>query len=173
MSEQFLELELRLLILRHGRRRVLEALAQLSEQSPVEMEEQLRAAEARPKKKRAKPSVIDLADAQCRDNPDIAEPLRSLAVRFQNRTFLPRLRDVQRFLDRVAPIQRKLKSRETAAPLLMGTLASLTREDLIRLASENSTPSESDYSLLARAIMRTQPSEPRGQTGRTDDQKEG
>jgi len=162
VSDQFLQLELRLLILRYGRQRVLQALAQLGEQTPEEVAEQLRAAETKRKAKRPKPSVMDLVEVECREHPEIAEPLRTLAVGFQNRTFLPHLRDVQRLLERIGSARSKPRSRDAAAPVLVRALAGLAREDLLRLAAENSTPGESDYSLLARAIMRVPAPKPRG-----------
>jgi hypothetical protein len=155
VSEQFLELELRLLIVRYGRQRVLRTLARLGEQTAEELEKQLQAAEHKRKPKRSKPSVMDILASECREHPEIAEPLRKLGVAFQNRTFLPQLRDVQRFLDRTSSTHGKLRSRESAAPIVFRALSKLTRDELLHLSDRNDSPSESDYSLLAREIMKT------------------
>ena len=154
MNERFLELELRLLILQYGRQKVVRALARLAEQTPEELEQQFRAAEETGKAKRPKPSLMDLVTFEGREHPEIEEPLRLLAIAFQNRTFLPHLRDVRRFLDRTDSTHGKLKSREAAAPVLFRALGKLTRDELLRLAHNNDAPGESDFSLLAREIMR-------------------
>jgi hypothetical protein len=63
---------------------------------------------------------------------------------------------VQRFLDAAGSAVPKLKSRAAAAPILIRTLAKQTKEHLVRLAAaEDNSSGESDFSLLARAIMRT------------------
>jgi len=104
---------------------------------------------------------MDLVATPCHEKPEIAEPLRAMALAFQNRTFLPQLRDVQRFLDRIGSAHGRLRSREAAAPALVRELAKMTRADLLRLVSETSSSSESDYALLARAIMGTPAEKPR------------
>src|SRR5438105_6786573 len=161
MSDQLLAIDIRLLILRYGRQRVIRALAQVGDQTPEYVEEQLRAAEQKRKSTRPKPSLLALAAAESVQRPDISEPLRALAISFENRTFLPDLRAAQRFLDRANSSQKKLKSRAMAGPPLIRTLARLTREDLLRLAAEDKTDRESDFSLLARAIMDPSGKEPR------------
>lgn len=168
MNQGLLEFDIRLLILRYGRRRVLDALARLGDQTPEELDQQLRTLEKsgdrRRQTNRPKPSALDLAASESRDRPDIAEPLRALAVSFQNRAFLPQLRDVQRFLDRAGSSHGKLTSRAAAAPVLIRMLAKLTRTDLLTL-TETRSSGESDYSLLARAIMGTAAAKPRDPTG--------
>lgn len=156
MTEKNLELELRLLILRYGRQSVLRVLARLGDETLEAFEQRLRSGEEARSPKKAKVSVVDLAEVHCREHPELAEPLRALAVGFQNRTFLPQLRDVQRFLDRLGVVRSKLKSRDAAVPVLVRTLAGLSRDDLNRLVHAGSS-GESDFSLLARAIMGPSP----------------
>jgi hypothetical protein len=155
VTNDLLDIDAQLLVLRYGRIKVLQALARIGDQSVEELQLQLRTISERPKPKRAEPSTMDLVAAQTQENPAIAAPLRTLAVRFENRTFLPQLRDVQRFLDRAGIAHSKLKSRTTAAPLLIGALAKLPPDDLVRLAASERSGGDSDYSLLARAIMGT------------------
>ena len=158
MNDQLLEIDVRLLVLRYGRQRVLNVLARLSEQTMEQLEQQLRAIEQKPKAgrtKKSKQSLIDVVASEYRERPDIAEPLRAIAVRFENRVFLPNLRDVHRFLDRIGASQGTLKSRAVAGPVLIHELSKLPREELHRLAASDGSPRESDYSLLSRAIMGT------------------
>jgi hypothetical protein len=153
VNDQLLEIDVRLLLLRYGRQKVLQALARFGNQSLEELEQQLLRAEQRRTVKRPRPSIIEMVATECRERPDIIQPMKALVSRFQNRTFLPQLRDVQRFLDRAHTSQGKVKSRTTAAPTLIRTLATLPRTDLLRLAAEHHSPEDSDYDLLARAIM--------------------
>ena len=96
---------------------------------------------------------MELVASECSKRPDIAEPLRALALRFENRTFLPHMRDLRRFLDPDGSSSRKLRSRSAAAPELIRALAKLTREELLRLSAEDKSAGEDDYAILARAIM--------------------
>src|SRR5438132_4425932 len=128
MRNLLLELDVRLLVLRYGRRKVLEILAGIGDQTPGQLEQQLRALEQKPKTgrtKKSKPSLIEVAASECRDRPEISEPLRTLAVNFENRTFLPNLRNVQGFLDRIGASSRRLKSRTVAGPVLIRALSKL------------------------------------------------
>jgi hypothetical protein len=157
--EDLLKLELRLLILRHGRKAVLETLAALDEQTPERVEADLKLAEQRnrgPKKKRKIVSASESAAQISQERPEAAELLRILATRYDNRVFLPQLRDVQRFLDRAGAPHRSLRSRGEAARLVVAALSRLGGDDLKRLAQEaSSLRKESDYALLAREIIGT------------------
>jgi hypothetical protein len=152
--DELLKLELRLILLRHGRRRVVEALAALGEQSPEGVEADLRAAEKnkRQVKTRHVRSATELAAEFARGRPDSAEALQKLAARYENRAFLPQLRDVQRFLERAGMPRKKLRSRREAAKEVMILLCKLGTEELARMASAEPAK-ESDYALLAREIM--------------------
>ena len=160
MTQELLDLDVRLLILRHGRAKVLQALAVLGEQTVEELERQMQTLGQKTKpKKRAQPALMDLVAEQAGLYPEVSEPLRALAVAFENRTFLPQLRDVQRLLDRIGAPHGKLKSRTAAAPALIRALAKLGPEELARLTADK-PGSYSEYSLLARAIMGTPPAKP-------------
>lgn len=166
MTNDLLDIDVRLLVLRYGRTNVLQALARTGDQTLDELERQLQALAERKatKAKRAKPSILELVAAQAQERHDYAEPLRTLALGFENRTFLPQLRDVQRFLDRSDTKHGKLKSRAAAAPLVIRALAKLPLDELNRLITAEKTGNDSDYALLARAIMGTPPPKPPGPT---------
>jgi hypothetical protein len=157
VKDQFLDFDIRLLVLRHGRQRVLEALAKLGEQNINELEKELELLKRVPRTSQVNSSkeLIDLVTLECRNRPDVEEPLRAIILRFENRTFLPTLRDVRNFLERLGVSTADLKSREAAGPILVRTLAKRTREDLLRLTATKTSTSESDYSLLAQAIMKS------------------
>ncbi|MHB1217448.1 MAG: hypothetical protein ACYC1L_04515 [Alphaproteobacteria bacterium] len=167
MKDQLLDIDVRLLVLRHGRQKVLSTLARLIEQTPEQLEQQLQALSQKPAaspKKGPKPSLVEVAASECRDRAEIMEPLRALAVAFENRSFLPNLRDVQRFLDRAGASSRRLKSRAIAGPIVIRALSKLPRDELTNLASQDASRGESDYALLSRAIMGG-PSDDRGNQG--------
>ncbi len=156
-----LDIDVRLLLVRYGRNKVLQALARLSEQTVEELERQLHSIQHKSNPKRVPPSVKELAEAAAQEHPEIAEPLRALAVKFENRTFLPQLRDVQRFLDRIGVSHGKLKSRAAATPTVIRTLANLPPDSLAQLLVDK-TSADSDYALLARAIMGPKPLSAKG-----------
>jgi hypothetical protein len=156
VSDEFLRLEVRLLVLRYGKQQVLRALAAVGDQTIDDLEQQIAAAESNRKKKTRKAplTAVELAAVESKDKPIIAETLRRLAIAFDNRAFLPQLRDVERFLERGGSPKKKFKSRAAAAPALFHALGQMSHDDLVRLSSQRAVGNESDYSLLARTIMR-------------------
>jgi len=138
-----------------NRRGIIDALAKLGDQTAEEIERELAAAlERKPRRKtklRERPTSDLTADA-CRDRPEIAEIVTILASRFENRTFLPQLRDVVRFFDRADVPHPKLTSRRLALPRVIRALARLDAEELQRLIA-SPEEGESDLAVLAREIM--------------------
>jgi hypothetical protein len=152
-----IDIDVRFLLMRYGRDKVLQALARLGEQTVEDLERQLQSIKHKSAKpKRVPPSAKELAEAAARERPEINEPLRALAVGFENRTFLPQLRGVQRFLDRTGVSHGKFKSRAAATPTVIRTLAKLPPDSLAQLLVDK-TSADSDYALLARAIMGPKP----------------
>lgn len=154
MTDKAPELEVRLLLLRYGRRKVLETLALLGDQSVEELERELLTAAQKTKPKRTQPATLDIAAAEGQKRPEVAEQLQKLAALFEARTFLPQLRDVQRFLDRIGTPIRKPKSRAAVMPALFRALAKMKPDDLKQLIDGVAAQDDSDFSLLARTIMR-------------------
>jgi hypothetical protein len=162
VTDQLLEIDLQVLLIRHGRQRVLNVLARLGEQSVAQLEQELRVLAERPtvgKSNKDRLSLIDIAEAQARERPTIFEPLRAIAVNYENHVFLPYLRDVRRLLDRLGASDATAKSRASAGPVLIRALAKLTPEELLALSKRTGSPHESDYSLLSRAIMGSPPTQ--------------
>lgn len=153
MSRELVDIEIAILILRYGRSRVLRAIAGLQEQSVEEIEQRVQAlARKAEKPKRSKPSLIGLAEIQVAERPGSGDLLRLLVTRFESRTFLPQLRDVERFLEKIGAPHRKLRSRAAAGPLLVHALGRLSPDELAKLASED-TSDGGEYEMLAHAIM--------------------
>lgn len=158
--DELLKLELRILLLRYGRGRILQALGALTEHTAEQVEEEIAALEARKTKRirKSPPSALELITDIANRRPEAAQTLRVLATRYENRTFLPRIKDIQRFLDRFGVPHRTLKSRRLAARHVLNALSHISTEELDRLArlspeGENA----SDYADLAREIMGRRP----------------
>lgn len=164
MRDELLDLDVRLLVLRYGRQRVLEALAQLGEQSLMQLDAQLRTLQEQSKMARSqgskKKTLAEAVATACGERPEITEALRTIALGFENRTLLPNLRDVARFLDRIGAPTGTLKSRVVAGPILIRALAKLPRQDLEKIVAMEASGHVSDYSLLSQAIMRSSSSRP-------------
>jgi hypothetical protein len=153
--DDLLKIELRLLLLRYGRRKIVGALAALGDQKPEELDAELALLEQRKVDRKPKklPAAADLVAQVCRERPESAQILQTLATRYENRTFLPHLRDVERFLDQTGFPHGRLKSRREAARQVVTALCQLNIEELKRLAAPPQGQGDSDFALLAREIM--------------------
>ena len=153
MSDVVLELELRLLILRHGRQQVTDALATLGDATVEQVKEAITSAERqRVGRKRGRPTS-EIVTKVFQDRPEIIPVVQGIARAYESKTFLPHLRDVQRFLDRVAGMKGRLKSRQLALRRVIEALRRMDDSELLQLADNAGSGEESDYALLAREIM--------------------
>jgi hypothetical protein len=151
--DDLLKLDVQLLLLRYGRRKVLDMLATLGEQTAEQLELELRAVQGRRTKRvRKTSSALDVLPEISGPVPEVAEALRLLATRYENRMFLPQIRDVQRFLDRLGVPHKALRSRRDASRRVMIALSKLTLDELTQL-SKLPESNSSDYADLAREIM--------------------
>jgi hypothetical protein len=147
-------LKLRLLLLQHGRREVLQALAALGEQTVEDVEAEINKLEQRKTSRtRRVISAVDALASASSGIPETQELLRGLAIRFDNRSFLPQLRDVQLFLERSNSSKGKVKSRRDAAQQVVSVLSKLTADELSKLLRLPEGNKNSDYADLARQIM--------------------
>jgi hypothetical protein len=155
VKDRLFEMEVRLLVLRYGREAVLEKIAQMGDQTLEEVQQQFDSAQLSRKPERSnarRQTVCDLIAVEVRDRPEIEESLRTIMAKFEARTFLPHLRDVRRFFDRIGGPDVGIVSRAAAGLPLVRALSKLKGEELAVLA-KNSETRESDFSLLAQAIM--------------------
>lgn len=154
MRDPLIGLELRLLLLRHGRGAVLEALANVGDQTVEDLEREI--AEVASKKAKRKPrqtSTASLIAKVFHDRPELIPVVERLVMHYENKTVLPQLRDVQRLLTRLGATQGRLRSRSTALPRLVRALAEMDADEIERLSQPEDGSSDSDYALLAREIM--------------------
>ena len=94
--------------------------------------------------------TIELLVAQ---NPEKADTLRSLDVRFSNKTFLPELRDVRRFLENHSVPSKSVKSRVDARPKLFRVLASLDSSELSSLSEQMDSGGYSSLGIISDHIL--------------------
>jgi len=154
VTEDVLKIELRLLLLRYGRRRVLNTLAVLGDQTPEDLDAALTLMEGREVKRTRKiVPAPELAVQFASERPEVAKLIQTLATRYENRTFLPELREVQRFLDRAGERHRRLRSRSDGAREVIKILSQLSVEDLNRLVVSKTHQDDDDFRLLAKEIM--------------------
>lgn len=139
-SREFLDYEVSLLLLRHGKEALLSSVARRIGLSDDVLRQELgallHAKNVRPaEKKKLAPKQFEL-DPLLIGREDKASYLRQLCARFDNRTFLPELKDVKRFLDRHGQ-SHNAKSRALAQAALFQVLADLDVSELLKLLAES------------------------------------
>jgi hypothetical protein len=149
-----LDLHLKVLVLEHGRKHVLQSLAHICGVSEETLANELVLAE---KNKIEKPSKKIPTSAEILDKlelpPAKRESMETLAREFKNKRFLGEMRLVRKFFrehqQSVLP-----RSRLQALPRVLNILASLPQHELDELLADcTNHPLHSEYSRLAGAIM--------------------
>lgn len=156
-QREFLELEVSLILLKYGKEALLKTLArrmQLSDEAlRLELEKLALRAEypSASKKKAIRPFSLD---SVLIGREEKAGPLRQLCARFENRTFLPELKDVKRFFDRHGMPAPIWKSRSLAQASLFRFLADLDVTELYKLLDEGPAGAEaSSLGLISDEIL--------------------
>ena len=153
---RFLEYEVALLLAEYGKEAVLIAFAQKLALSQPELESILNQIEKeKPGARRArKPAVTDPIEAAAAQHPEKAGRLRIMGERFQNRLFLPELRDVKRFFEQHTQTVGRIKSRQQALPKLLSILADLGVPELDALVETRRGAGYSSLGVISDAILR-------------------
>jgi len=130
----YVQAHLALLLAQYGERAVVEALAPLLGKSPSELESLLadvrKVGHVRPARSSLKREPGLSIDALLAEHPDKADAIRKLQSRFVNRTLLPELKDVRRFLDRHGQSSSSLKKRDDAFVRVARQLVQLPLSEL-------------------------------------------
>ena len=129
-----LNLELRLLIVRHGKAQVSEALTAIDEVDLNAIDSRIRVYEENTSKnkpqRRPRKSIEEMIRDVKPDSLDAERLIKKLAHAYENKEFLPEFRDVKRFLQsRRIPIA-KFRSRVAALPVVLSVLAQCHTDDL-------------------------------------------
>ena len=151
-----LEIDVSLLFLRYGKDVVLDRIRQLEERSAEEVAASVSALSKGTRKRQPRKSALDKAlEVELARRPDLAEPLRVVAANFDSKRFLPNLRDVRRFLEKLGRASEAAKTRAQAGPVLLQALCALSRDELADIAATSGATGESGLSLLTRAILQS------------------
>jgi hypothetical protein len=156
MVMDLLDIQMQLLVLQHGRARVLQSLARVSEVSEENIKLELtNIAKAKAAKSvKARPTTdkllsgLDLTAAK-------RERLATLAREYENKRFLGELRLVGKFF-REHQVETVPKSRLLSMPKVLSILASMPEkelDDIIDDCAANKESGDSGFSNLAGAIM--------------------
>jgi hypothetical protein len=155
-QDALIKIEVRLLAARYGRRRVIEALAAIDNVDLAVIESEIEKFEAKAKQRRQKqrrrkgvPELIEQVDL-----PDNSRQIvERMAYAYEEKQFLPVLRDVKRFLESQGVAANKLRSRLDALPRVIEVLARQSNEGLEKLVAESQTSAQGDLGVIADQIL--------------------
>jgi len=153
MNTELLKIEVDLLVLKYGEAAALRAFAGATGSSEDAVRRKLATLKEKNKSKvaRTKKRPIDIAKDVAKNSAHEEQLLR-LAVSYQNRQFLPQLKDVRRFLGRFN-IEKSIKSRDNATRIVFETLNRCSSEELNDFLSDSNVSDKSSFSRLAGHIM--------------------
>ena len=139
-----LGLELRLLIARHGKARVSEVLSSIGDTNLATLDSDVKAYEGRTRRSKARSRSRKSIDEMIREanleNPDTERFVRKLALAYEDRQFLPELREAKRFLESRRTSVEKFRSRADALPAVVKVLAQTEPDELATLVERKATP---------------------------------
>ena len=155
-NETLLDLELRLLIARHGKRRVSEVLSAIGEVDLTAIDSGIKAYEEKSKRdktqRRRRRSIEEMVRNANPDSVDAERLIEKLARAYENKEFLPELREVKHFLEaRRVPVV-KFRSRADALPTVLRVLAQYRLDDL-QVLDENRRVHRSDLGIITEQIL--------------------
>lgn len=155
LSDKILELEIQLLLKKYGYSKVVKALGLSQERTIEDIEQEISKVQdnkVKGKPARKKSSVLEIALKVATQAPHISQQLQLLAVKFEETTFLPLLKDVRRFLEKQSNKPVTLKNRLAGASQVFSVLKNMTAHELDELL-EATNNTESDFSLLSEQII--------------------
>jgi hypothetical protein len=157
-SKEILEFEVALLLLKYGRKSILQALAGREQISEVEIQSELQAltlAQRNSKaKKKSSPKPFDI-NSIVRTEDEKGRLLRELNAKFENRTFLPELKDVKRFFDRHGKENKNIKSRAASHGALFRYISTFDVTELKKIIATPAAKSEfSSLGLISDEILK-------------------
>ena len=153
-----LDLELRLLIARHGKARVSAALSAIGDVDLDVLDTGIREYEDesrnRTSHRRASKSIEEMVQDSNPNGAAAKRYMERLAHAYQDKEFLPELRAVKRFLQSRGVQTEKLRSRSDALSTVLRVLAECELEDLQALNEEKEMRG-SDLGMLTDQILGT------------------
>lgn len=159
-TNAFLDLELRLLVARHGRKRVSDTLSRIGEVDPSTLASVVAALEnasarkepAKSERPRSVKTVEELIGALDPISPEVRDLVGRLGNAYEAKTFLPALRQVRRFLEEKGGSGLRLRSRRDALPAILSALSRLSVGEL-RSIDTDRLDTRSDLGIIADQIL--------------------
>ena len=154
-DKALLGLELRLLVARHGRARVSEVLSSIEDIDLAALDSDVKAYEggrARKRKARPRKSIDEMIREASPENDDTERLIQKLALAYEDRRFLPGLRDVKHFLESRRTSVEKFRSRADALPAVIRVLAKTPPGELADLDERNEARG-GDLGIIAAQIL--------------------
>jgi len=155
-TDEILELELSLLLINYGERKVLRSLAKVNGLNDNELETKLKRIHQLEKKPASRKSrdPSKAVDEIISRHPQKSKLLKLLYSRFQSRSFLPEMRDIKRLFHRHSLEPKNLKSRSTSASKVFQLLASLDEKELEEFTQEQDKTNYSSLGIISDEIMK-------------------
>jgi len=154
VDKDLLAIEVRLLLVKYGYVQLTQALATIKDSSVEKIEDDIRKLESsRSKSKTHTRSINDIITKLIADNPIKAKELKALAIMYNNRSFLPQLRDVKQFLAKYSSDRGVSNSRASAASQVFLTLSALSISQLQEYLTTSETDNSSDLAIFSDQIL--------------------
>jgi hypothetical protein len=155
-TPRFLDYEVALLLAKHGKTALVKALAQKVNLTPEQLESILQSPPTpnRSSQPRKMQSASDLLETLTQEHPEKAQFLRVLQARFENRSFLPELRDVKRFFEQRHRTLGNAKSRLATFPRVVKLLVELDSTELSSLCQSQPQDGYSSLGIISNEILR-------------------
>ena len=155
MKLELLQLEVDMLLLKYGEASVLKALATATTCTEDGLQERLAVLKSKKvessSRRFARKQPLEIAKEVIKGSTN-EDQLLDLANLYQNKQFLPQLKDVRRFLGRFK-ITNNIKTRHDATRAVFESLNRCTREELEEFAPESDSDGRSSFEKLAEQIM--------------------
>ena len=156
--DALLDLELRILVARYGRREVLDALSRIKQTSAATLDSDVKAFEEatgrnrRPVRRGPRRSVEEIVRGLNPVNDEAGKLVEKLGIAYETRAFLPVLRDVKAFLERKGVPAVRIRSRAEALPTILDTLSRLSTEELRSIDRER-LDTRGDLAIIADHVL--------------------
>ena len=155
-DKDLLGLELRLLIARHGKARINEALSSMEDVNLATLDADVKAYEGRTRRNKVRPrprkSIDEMIQEANPENSDAEYLIRKLVRAYEDRRFLPELREIKRFLESRRTSAVKFRSRTDALPAVIKALAQAEPDELATLDERKGTRG-GDLGIIANQIL--------------------
>ena len=155
LPDEILSIELSLLLIKYGERKVLKSLSKVIGLDIKDLQNKIYSISQIEKKYPVVKSkqTSQLVDKIIDQHPQKAGFLKILYARYQNRTFLPELRNIKRLLNRHSIESDRIKSRNSAAAKVFKLLASLEGKELEELTQQQDRANFSSLGIISDEIL--------------------